>query len=333
MALALAVSVNVEAQSFFEKVGKAVEKGVEKGVQRAAEKQAEKAVNQAIGGSNSSSKSNSNSNSSSKSNSNSNSSSNSSSSSNKTQTQNTTSSISSYECVDLGLPSGTKWATCNMGASSPEDAGSYFAWGEITTKYSYKEETSKMFGKEINDISGNSTYDAASARWGKGWRMPTKADFEELINNCRGQYILQGGVWGVKFTSKTNGNSIFLPTTGYKNDSALEQYNEKGYYWTSTPRSGFAHYGARFQLSKEGGKVDLDNWYVWFKNNCPLNGPLFDDFRFASRENGEVQFTIQIDCCWNNHKYCVYGRKNGFKEPLFECDKVKELVKWFNETW
>ena len=255
MALALAVSVNVEAQSFFEKVGKAVEKGVEKGVQRAAEKQAEKAVNQAIGGSNSSSKSNSNSNSSS----------NSSSSSNKTQTQNTTSSISSYECVDLGLPSGTKWATCNMGASSPEDAGSYFAWGEITTKYSYKEETSKMFGKEINDISGNSTYDAASARWGKGWRMPTKADFEELINNCRGQYILQGGVWGVKFTSKTNGNSIFLPTTGYKNDSALEQYNEKGYYWTSTPRSGFAHYGARFQLSKEGGKVD---WGTAFYGYC-----------------------------------------------------------------
>ena len=261
MALALALSVNVEAQSFFEKVGKAVEKGVEKGVQRAAEKQTEKAVNQAISGSNSGSSSSS----SSKSNSNSNSSSNSSSSSNKTQTQSTSSSMSSFECVDLGLPSGTKWATCNMGASSPEDTGSYFAWGEITTKYSYKEETSKMFGKEINDISGNSTYDAANARWGKSWRMPTKADFEELINNCRGQYMLQNGKWGVKFTSKTNGNSIFLPATGYKYDTSLEQVNEKGYYWTSTPRSGFAHYGARFLLSKEGGKVD---WGTTFYGYC-----------------------------------------------------------------
>ena len=264
MALALALSVNVEAQSFFEKVGKAVEKGVERGVQRAAEKQAEKAVNKTVdkatsGSSSSSSKPQQTQQPSQTQQATA------PSSSNKTQTQNTTSSISSYECVDLGLPSGTKWATCNMGASSPEDAGSYFAWGEITTKYSYKEETSKMFGKEINDISGNSTYDAASARWGKGWRMPTKADFEELINNCRGQYILQGGVWGVKFTSKTNGNSIFLPTTGYKNDSALEQYNEKGYYWTSTPRSGFAHYGARFQLSKEGGKVD---WGTTFLGYC-----------------------------------------------------------------
>lgn len=152
-----------------------------------------------------------------------------------------------------------------MGASSPEDAGSYFAWGEITTKYSYKEETSKMFGKEINDISGNSTYDAANARWGKSWRMPTKADFEELINNCRGQYMLQNGKWGVKFTSKTNGNSIFLPATGYKYDTSLEQVNEKGYYWTSTPRSGFSHYGARFQLSKEGGKVD---WGTTFYGYC-----------------------------------------------------------------
>lgn len=88
---------------------------------------------------------------------------------------------------------------------------------------------------------------------------------------------------------------------------------------------------------KAGGKVDLTNWYVWFKNNCSLNGPLYDDFRFANRETGDVQFTIQIDCCWNNHKYCVYGRTpNGeahWDEPLFECDTKKELVNWFNSCW
>ena len=91
---------------------------------------------------------------------------------------------------------------------------------------------------------------------------------------------------------------------------------------------------------KSGGKVDLQNWYVWFKNNCPLNGPLYDDFRFADLKNGNVMFTIQIDCCWNKHKYTVYGRKpteNGyttfFDDPLFETDSSRELVKWLNTPW
>lgn len=88
----------------------------------------------------------------------------------------------------------------------------------------------------------------------------------------------------------------------------------------------------------QGGKVDLASCYVWFKNNCPLNGPLYDDFRFADLETGEVQFTIQLDCCWNNHKYVVWGRREKGKEfnhdkPLFETDSVKELVEWFNKPW
>ena len=87
----------------------------------------------------------------------------------------------------------------------------------------------------------------------------------------------------------------------------------------------------------DGGKVDLDNCYVWFKNNCPLNGPLYDDFRFARLDNGEVQMTIQIDCCWNKHKYTVYGRKTvGGEfgdEPLFETDSLRELRKWLNTPW
>lgn len=88
---------------------------------------------------------------------------------------------------------------------------------------------------------------------------------------------------------------------------------------------------------KRGGKVNLDDWYVWFKNNCPLNGPLYDDFRFASLETGDVQFTIQINCCWNKHRYAVYGRTpNGeghWDEPLFESDSLKDLVKWLNSPW
>lgn len=88
---------------------------------------------------------------------------------------------------------------------------------------------------------------------------------------------------------------------------------------------------------KGGGKVDLNNWYVWFKNNCPLNGPLYDDFRFANLETGDVQFTIQINCCWNKHRYAVYGRtpdgEGHWDEPLFESDSLKDLVNWLNTPW
>ena len=88
---------------------------------------------------------------------------------------------------------------------------------------------------------------------------------------------------------------------------------------------------------REGGKVNFKNWYVWFKNNCPLNGPLYDDFRFADLETGEVQFTIQLDCCWNQKKYTVYGRTPDGQfhsdNALFETDSVKELVEWLNQPW
>lgn len=89
---------------------------------------------------------------------------------------------------------------------------------------------------------------------------------------------------------------------------------------------------------KDGGKVNMADWYIWFKNNCPLNGPLYDDFRFADIETGEVQFTIQIDCCWNLRKFVVWGRKEpgapfNSEKPLFESDSAKELVEWLNTAW
>lgn len=91
--------------------------------------------------------------------------------------------------------------------------------------------------------------------------------------------------------------------------------------------------GSIIKRIKDGGKVDLDKTYVWFKNNCPLNGPLYDDFRIAEINTGDVLFTTQIDCCWNDKKYTVHGRYNNFEKPLFETDTVKELINWFNKGW
>ncbi|HPG43894.1 MAG TPA: hypothetical protein PLJ98_08830 [Acholeplasmataceae bacterium] len=84
---------------------------------------------------------------------------------------------------------------------------------------------------------------------------------------------------------------------------------------------------------KAGGKVDLETSYVWFKNNCPLNGPLFDDFRIADIETNNNLFVVQIDCLWNDSKYTVYERLDGFDKPAFKTNSSRELVKWFNVGW
>jgi len=84
---------------------------------------------------------------------------------------------------------------------------------------------------------------------------------------------------------------------------------------------------------KFGGKVDLETSYVWFKNNCPLSGPLYDDFRIADIENNNNLFVVQIDCAWNDSKYTVYERLDGFEKPVFKSDSSRELVKWFNKGW
>ena len=164
----------------------------------------------------------------------------------------TTGTINGHEWVDLGLS--VKWATCNVGASSPSDYGNYYAWGETTTKSEYTEENCKTYGKDISDISGNPDYDAARANWGSTWRMPTKAEFEELIEKCTWKWVTYDGHTGYKVTSKTNGKSIFFPAAGWRSDSSLGDVGENGYYWGSTPDESDASnaYDLYFDSSNHG---------------------------------------------------------------------------------
>ena len=143
--------------------------------------------------------------------------------------------INGYYYVDLGLS--VKWATCNIGAESPEDYGNYYAWGETETKDSYTRSNSVTYHVEImDDIAGNAEYDAATANWGGSWRMPTYDEMSELVDNCTWTWTTKNDVNGYLVTG-SNGNSIFLPAAGYRDGTLLNVAGSDSYYWSSTPYS------------------------------------------------------------------------------------------------
>ena len=143
-----------------------------------------------------------------------------------------------HDYVDLGLPSGTLWATCNVGAETPEDYGDYFAWGETTTKDIYEGNYKDYSVEELDAV-----HDAATSNWGGSWQMPSIDQFGELINSdyTTTEWTTVNGVNGRRITSNINGNSIFLPAAGwYYIDSPLDVGSE-GWYWSRSPYGpGFA---------------------------------------------------------------------------------------------
>jgi hypothetical protein len=180
-----------------------------------------------------------------------------------------------HEYVDLGLPSGTLWATCNVGANSPEEYGDYFAWGETTTKsnynwYSYKlcngssttmtkYCTSSNYGRVDNKTELDPEDDAATVNWGSAWQMPSPDQLEELYNSnyTTTTWTTQNGVNGCKITSKSKGNSIFLPATGYRNDTSPRYAGSFGAYWSrSLGDYSSVAYGLYFGLLNGSDYVD-----------------------------------------------------------------------------
>lgn len=170
------------------------------------------------------------------------------------------SNLNGHEYVDLGLPSGLKWATCNVGASSPSDYGYYFAWGETNTKSDYSSNTCRTWDRTFGDISGNVQYDAAHANWGGSWRLPTRAECEELVNCCTWAFITMGNHNGYKVIGP-NGNYIFLPAAGYRYGTSFSRVGEYGYYCSSSPSESFAQYAYELFFCSNAHYVDWNNRY------------------------------------------------------------------------
>ena len=168
--------------------------------------------------------------------------------------------LNGHEWVDLGLPSGALWATCNVGADTPEAYGNLYAWAETATKEEY------YFGtyKYIDDLNSMSKYnesdvldvlqhvdDAATANWGYGWRMPREEEMRELVDNCTHEWTTQNGVNGFLFKSK-NGKQIFLPAAGNICDgNELDGAGVIGFYWSSSIGPEYPEYA----------------WYLYFASD------------------------------------------------------------------
>ena len=183
------------------------------------------------------------------------------------------------EYVDLGLPSGLKWATCNVGAVTPEEYGDYFAWGEVETKANYTYQNYKWWTngnyEQITKYCSNHSYgtrdnkkeleasdDAATANWGEGWRIPTSTEFDELIDNCTWTWTTQNSVQGWKVSA--NGKSIFLPAAG-SFSNVLQYAGSNGAYWTCSNNGSTSYYSYALIFTNSVKACDKENFrYVGY---------------------------------------------------------------------
>ena len=168
--------------------------------------------------------------------------------------------ISTQKKVDLGLS--VCWAGWNVDASSPEGYGNYYAWGETTTKSNYTQSSYQYFdGSNYVNIGSNisgTQYDVARAQWGGSWRMPTKAEFQELKERCTWTWTTYNNVNGYKVTGP-NGNSIFLPAVGCRLSTKLDYRGSQGYYWSGSLYEGYQSNAYVLSFHSGGRLVD----YKW----------------------------------------------------------------------
>ena len=137
-----------------------------------------------------------------------------------------------YDFVDLGLPSGTLWASKNIGATSNYDKGDYYSWGECTTKSNYSQSTYQW--SISNPTVLPLAYDVANTTWGGDWRIPSAEECSELLQECNNSIHTENGITGILLVSKRNGAQVFFPAGGFYDGNSIRYNNVEGEYWTST---------------------------------------------------------------------------------------------------
>ena len=183
--------------------------------------------------------------------------------------------VNPLQAVDLGLS--VKWATFNVGATKPEEYGGYYAWGETEEKEIYDWSTYKWCNGSYDTMTkycANNSYgivdnktvldledDVAHVKWGGDWRMPTKAEQDELRNNCTWAWATQNGVYGYRVTGP-NGNSIFLPAAGFRYGTDVYDRGDYGYYWSGS-LSNNNNYYAYYLYFDDGsyGRSSFSRYY------------------------------------------------------------------------
>lgn len=233
--------------------------------------------------------------------------------------------------VDLGLPSGTLWATCNIGANIPEEYGDYFAWGETQTKDTYTEKnhkwgkygkTNKYPDKRELDLED----DAAYVNWGKDWRMPRYDQLTELVNKCKWNRITYNGVTGYKVTGP-NGNSIFLPCAGSQN--SLNNVGRRAIYWTRSLGDGYIGEAINFDPSVANSILERHSYEGNSVRPVRFNKPTFSTSEYVDLglPSGTLWATKNIgaDTPEEFGDIFAWGETKGFEsgKNLFGFDTYK----------
>lgn len=195
---------------------------------------------------------------------------------------------SGHEWVDLGLPSDVKWATCNIGANKPSEEGYYYAWGECTTKFpfrwnnykyieKYEGEKNSSDGKTFKKYhSGNvleKVDDTACQNWGGNWRMPTKKEYKELVENCTWKSVVSDGKWGLQATSKINGNILFFTATCFYDEACSVRRTPEDFHYNYSGGS----FGGDYWTSTACGGASAETFF--FDNNGPRD--MYGSFRYV----------------------------------------------------
>ena len=189
--------------------------------------------------------------------------------------------INGHGYVDLGLPSKTKWATCNIGAQDPIQEGGKYAWGEIKEKTDYNETNCLTYKKPFDDISGNPSFDVSQSLWGSEWNLPTREDLGEIEAYCKWKWIKYKGVYGIKLVGP-NGKSIFLPAP------RLNQWNQfVGDYWLSEP------------IGKMFGTDNTSAWSISISKDTMVKGISNTAQAMHYRYSGQMIRPVSRQCEYN----------------------------------